>query len=820
MPTSSHHVRRHPPQNLFSSNFHSLSVRDLLDARDHFHVHLAYKQNVFSTAIGRYLIRDSDPDTKERVHERHLKRSDRSRPRTLFNSSARDWSWPCVLVFVNHWQTLRALRSKPDHVIPPFVYMPDGRIVPICVVLVESTRLPARTMHVSGLNHGALGIGSPIFVDAQGGRRMGTAACMVSDGSDFYLLTNTHLAGELGRPVRALLKGIPEVIGTTHGTRNLTERTFSDIYPSLPGRDSVVNIDAAIVRVNDAKNWDPDVLSQTLGQVADFSAETASLDWIGLPVVGRGAASGEMRGEIKALFYRYKSVGGRDYVADLLIGSRSGGDTPLVTQPGDSGSLWCLEGVLEDNTLSPLALEWGGQRIQSGKSPGEFLQFSLATSMAVILRELSLDVIQDPSAERTQYWGPVGHYKIGQQACFLVENGALKKFFAANINNISFSSDEQIQLATHQLASAFVPLSDVPDVVWKRNINKVKPGVTRPMENWNHYADIDLPGANGKTLLDLYLANNRSLDWSVWTGFYKSAPVPSASPSKSNASGALPFRVWQIFAELVGYAKKGDGARFLTAAGCLAHYVGDSCQPLHSSQHSDGLNGASTGVHSTYEDNMVDAFADHIAAGMGDAIANLRFKPRTINNPRDAAIAVMDLMNFCHTLLPPETICQVYDRARPGAHKSATKAKDVLEALWDQCGQQTIEVIAAGAVTLGALWQAAFTLAGTPDSDPWLSATYDGAKDLMPIYEDNTFLPSLHLAYLGKTDLPGSDAPSSPPKPSGGVEHTEERGHQPKRGSAPARPSAFRTTHIAGKAAKKTPRKKKSGQRKRANRKK
>jgi len=799
MPSARHSLASAAPQNLFAQDFHSLSVRDLLDARDQFHVHLAHKPNVFSTAIGRYLIRDLDTKKSDAAHQHHLKREAKAKPRTLLNSSVKDISWPCVLVFVNQWQTLEDLRTKPDLVIPPFVYMPDGRIIPICVVLVESANLPARAVDPSHLSQGALGIGSPIYVDAQGMRRMGTAACMVSDGGDFYLLTNTHLAGQVGRPVRALLKGIPEVIGTTHGTRNLTERTFSDIYPSLPGRDSVVNIDAAIVRVNDANNWNANALSQPLGQVADFSAETASLSWIGRPVIGHGAASGEMRGEIKALFYRYKSVGGRDYVADFVIGSSAGDPVPLITQPGDSGSLWCLEGIFEPNTLAPLAMEWGGQRIDSGAASGQFLQLSLATSMAVILRELSLDVIHDPTAERTQYWGPVGHYKIGQQACFLVENDALKKFFAANINNLSFSSDKQIQLATHLQASVFVPLSDVPDVVWKTNINKVKPAVTRAMENWNHYADIDLPGADGKTLLRNYLANNNSLNWSNWTAFYKNAPLPSASTSKNNNWGALPFRVWQIFAQLVQYAKNGDGASFLTAAGCLAHYVGDSCQPLHSSQHSDGLNGASTGVHSTYEDNMVDAYADQIAAGFGDAIANLKFKLRDIESPRDAAMAVMDLMNFCHDTLPPESICEVYNQARPGAHKSATKDKQVLAALWDHCGQATIEVIAAGAVTLGAIWQAAWSLAGKPDTTPWLSTTYDGTKDLMPVYEDKKFLRSLHLQYLGKADLPGSDALATPPAPPNTTHSHDERGHQPKRAFGPAKPSAHRTAGTSAK---------------------
>jgi hypothetical protein len=752
-------------ERLNASDFQSLGIRDLLDARDQFHVHLAHKPNVFSTAIGRYLMRDTDGDAHEAGAGQVSDRARKAKERTLLNSRVKPWSWPCILVFVKRWQTLEDLIDHPEDVVPPFIYMPDGRIVPICVVLAESARLPASALDPSHLAANSLGVGSPVYVDAQGMRRMGTVACLVSDGSDFYLLTNTHLAGVVGRPVRALLRGVPVMVGSTLGTPHLTERTFSDVYPSLPGRDAVVNIDAAIVRLEDANVWDADALTQPIGDVADFSASTASLSWIGRPVVGHGAASGEMRGEIKALFYRYKSIGGRDYVADFVIGARSDATGPLVTQPGDSGSLWCLDGVVEPGERSPFGLEWGGQRISDDAAAGEFLQFSLATSMAVILRELNLDLLSGPSAERLQYWGPVGHFKIGQQACFLVGNPALQKFFTANINNLSFSSDTQLKLATHLQAQDFVPLSDVPDVVWKTNINRVKPEVTRAMENWNHYADIDLPGGDGQTLMAGYQADEDTLNHSNWLSFYEHAPVPTESTASSNNQGALPFRVWQIFAQIVEFAKNGDGARFLAAAGCLAHYVGDACQPLHSSQHSDGLNGATTGVHSTYEDNMVDAHADDIAAGIGDAIKNLSFTPRVIRSPRDAAKAAMDLMIFAQNTLPPETICQTYNEARPGGHKSATKAAAVLDALWEKCGEQTTEVIAAGAVTLGAIWSAAWTLSGASEGSAWLTTVFDGANDLMPIYDDTGFLRSLHLSYLGQEDLPGSDAPNNPPPP-------------------------------------------------------
>ena len=57
MPMASHTFERTSTKNLFAHDFRSLGVKDLLDARDQFHVHLAHKPNVFSTAVGLYLIR-------------------------------------------------------------------------------------------------------------------------------------------------------------------------------------------------------------------------------------------------------------------------------------------------------------------------------------------------------------------------------------------------------------------------------------------------------------------------------------------------------------------------------------------------------------------------------------------------------------------------------------------------------------------------------------------------------------------------------------------------------------------------------------------
>src|SRR5262245_49084453 len=81
-------------------SYASLSVKDLLEARDAYHVHLCHLDNVFATAVGRYLIRDGDPDDKHYASPRELiDRRGSFGERTLENSSKRPWSWPCVLVF-------------------------------------------------------------------------------------------------------------------------------------------------------------------------------------------------------------------------------------------------------------------------------------------------------------------------------------------------------------------------------------------------------------------------------------------------------------------------------------------------------------------------------------------------------------------------------------------------------------------------------------------------------------------------------------------------------------------------------------------------
>src|SRR5215467_5753473 len=115
MPTNSLDDRKH--------TFTSLSLRDLVDARDLFHVHLMKKKNVVATAVGLYLV---EKESRERVE-----------PRRLDNSIVQPgFSWPCVLVFVDDYEAATHFdtHSHPDSYVPRSIYMPDGREVPVCII--------------------------------------------------------------------------------------------------------------------------------------------------------------------------------------------------------------------------------------------------------------------------------------------------------------------------------------------------------------------------------------------------------------------------------------------------------------------------------------------------------------------------------------------------------------------------------------------------------------------------------------------------------------------------------------------------------------
>ena len=315
-------------------DFAMLSITDLLKARDEFHLHLAHKANVVGTAIGRYRLRKVDPwPGRDRDERRGAKKGER----TLQNSEVRSYSWPAILVFVKEWLQDSAFGGSgdygPEDFIPSAVYMSDGRKVPICVVKADrdEMRHPWEANYTYPTN--LVGGGFPLLVDVQGQEHVASVGCLVTDGHLTYALTNRHVAGAPGTPIYTVIGNNRVEIGRA-SHKALTRRLFSSVYEGWPAKNVYVDLDAALVEINDVNYWTTQIYGiGRIGKLADFDTNNLTLRLIGCPLRAYGAASGQMAGEVAALFYRYKSVGGFEYVADFLIGPR-GGSVSLGTHPG------------------------------------------------------------------------------------------------------------------------------------------------------------------------------------------------------------------------------------------------------------------------------------------------------------------------------------------------------------------------------------------------------------------------------------------------------------------------------------------------------
>jgi hypothetical protein len=651
------------------------------------------KKNVVATAVGLYLVAKDD--------------AARHQPRRLENSVIRPgFSWPCVLVFVDDYEAATVFDAKhqhPDTYVPRSIYMPDGREIPICIVEAKREELtpPAPESQLSSLTFPSTfaGGGYPVIADVQGQEHIASIGCVVTDGHFAYALTNRHVAGIPGETIYTLMNGRRTSIGVSSELQ-ITRQPFTAIYDTFPGKDVFINMDIGLIKIEDRNAFTPMIYGiGQFGKMADVNRYSLSLALIGCPVRAYGCVSGQMQGRIFGFFYRYKSVGGFDYISDFLIGPAD--EKPLATQPGDSGTVWLLE-TSDDRGLMPIAIQWGGHVFREGPKQTQ-APFALATALSNVCRLLEVDLVRDWNIDQVDYWGAVGHYAIANIAVGLVQNKKLKELMQANLGNISFDRDRINAKELKGLSrEEFVPLADVPDLVWK--IGTSVHGNRGEAEHPNHFADMDKPDDKGETLLDICKGKPQNVDVDVWLKYYGEVGDQS--------KGLLPFRVWQFFDAMKGFAAAGDVNSFVCAAGIVSHYVGDACQPLHISYMFDGdpadtVKGIkhdrqlgnvpadvprAAGVHAAYEDNMVNRHTPEIFSGVPAAVKHSDLQLRSVQSGHDAAVAVVDLMQSTFEFIHPPEIVSAFNAAKEAGDKPAELADD----LWDKFGDNTIQVIANG----------------------------------------------------------------------------------------------------------------------------
>ena len=639
--------------------------------------------------------------------------------------------------------------------------MPDGRIVPVCTVVAPKVNSKKADIELNTLRfpENLIGGGFPVLVTSQGKTNVASIGCVVTDGHTYYGLTNKHVAGGQGQILKTFLGNQETVIGTSSG-KSLGKIKFNDLYQGWRNDNLYVSCDAGLIEIDDVNLWKTDILglpqidimydintiNLTLGIIAEHKKENGKVinsDYGN--VIAYGAISGELTGEISALFYRYKTLGGIEYVSDFLISGRNGSD--LNVHHGDSGTVWLLES--QDNNqnkiLKPIALHWGQHKLIQNSQNINYA-YSLSTCLSNICRELEVEIVRDWNLDLDYSWGESGHYTIGNRAVGAVNKTKFPKLatlMVNNANNISYDDATILAQNFNKSTDVFTPLVDVPDTVFKSKVA----GISRfPAENPNHYSDVDLVQKDGtKTLMELSKINgNLTVDF--WRKFYTDLGF-----TEPRSRGLLPFRVKQIFREMVKYLKADNTVGFLAAAGVLGHYIGDACQTLHGSQFTDGDNRPETkGIHSLYETEMINInkatilnkLKTKIDAQETSALDYDKINP--ITNEEEAAMACLHLLDVSMTRIPPKKILDTYFNAITTGTKKAA-----IQKLWDVYGEETIESIARGSRTLAKVWEGAWKVANA-ESNTKIKSTVIPQATLKTTYENKeNFLKSYTLDQIG-----------------------------------------------------------------------
>jgi hypothetical protein len=788
--------RAQPQQGIFPPrrDYSSLSIRDLIEARDAYHVYLSSLENVVATAIGRYYIQEDDWFAKNPPdHPRPPGVSKVSTPRTLSNSVIRPWSWPAVLVFVKKWSDAKSLGNDA---VPRSLYLPDGRIIPTCVI--EATpdeRLPQDAMGPFNTTS-VLGGGYACLREHQGRQNLGTISCLVKRGGTYYALTNRHVAGGDGEIVRAFVDGAYQPIGTSSAYA-VDRELMSTLFPRWPGANVYLTLDAGLVRIDNVNDWTAQVFGiGEIGEVFNATDYSITLDLIGRPLRAFGGVSGASEGQICALFFRYGSMSGYEYDTDLLIGPRKdpkSSDPQPITQPGDSGTMWFYDAAADQivehhhdlenahtveekgvqaDRLRPIGMQWGGQRVLL--PDGSSTAYVLGSFVSSVCRALNVEIVRDWSLGYEETWGKLGHFSIGWKACDQL-SGNVKILMKANQANIGYSDTEINKGAKLKVdRTQFVPLADVPDYLWVVSSS-------HPNEPIQHFADIDIQDIHGgPTLLASCVADPNKLSASVWKGYFDGFAAQGVGPEE----GALPFRVWQLWEAMVDFLKAGDLLHFVAAGGVMAHYVGDASQPLHCSYMHHGIppmtayqgrpypyprtsaefkafkDTAEAKIHSLYEETMLEVDTAAAMADVDLVLTSAAPLPSSITTGHDAGMAIIELMNRSQQRLAPLDIIRADDPSQMPSRRA--------KALWQtpSIRKATVASLADSVQVLAQLWAAAWK-AGNGNAIAKSKLVACDQQQLNDVCRtEHGFVPSLSLNDMAASGAfeptPGAPAVAAP----------------------------------------------------------
>src|SRR5204863_2533811 len=151
--------------------------------------------------------------------------------------------------------------------------MPDGRVVPLCVVQAPPVEAPLVEPVNATFPDNWIGGGYPLIADVQNQEHIASIGGMLTDGHLIYAITNRHVTGAPGEVVYSLIGGERVPIGKS-SRKQITRMPFDKVYPEWPGKNVFVQMDIGLVEVEDATRWTSQIygIGHT-GHMVDLSTD-------------------------------------------------------------------------------------------------------------------------------------------------------------------------------------------------------------------------------------------------------------------------------------------------------------------------------------------------------------------------------------------------------------------------------------------------------------------------------------------------------------------------------------------------------------------
>lgn len=281
------------------------------------------------------------------------------------------------------------------------------------------------------------------------------------------------------------------------------------------------------------------------------------------------------------------------------------------------------------------------------------------------------------SASQALAWGKNGHSIVCQTAAYLVASEPKAEFLKNHGYDLGY-------------------YCNVPDLVWKSP-------ATYGVEWTNHFMDMEIfdrnfqKPATEKTQPEEAFKMDR-------------LAFNAKFPDVKDEAGRAFWRIRELETELgktaetlmkkdlTKEARHKAQADWLVLAGVIGHYVGDLAQPLHVTENYDGQMSEQKGIHSFYEEALVDElFFSKSGANLTDRVQRLAAAKWPVYRKQAEKKSTQQLM---------EDLAKASNKALAGVLKTDKKIgrKDIKKAAQAHRGS-IVEQLAAGALAQAELYR-------------------------------------------------------------------------------------------------------------------